>query len=222
MKRRFITILIPVISLLTACARNNVRSDIQEFIASFSIDIAVSNYLNASYSREDISIENEVTSKIKTAVVINREDQDNLAYDYTQITLENEIEKTNIHRYIEKRENKYFYMSEANPLEKTSEEVNNLINTFFYTSSSEGIYTGGMFMGDAFREILPDIQDLVTIDSENKLLVYSYVNIMNDENKEVRIEQTVTLDQYGMLVKEDLVKTSDLGVYETHIEVKKQ
>ena len=76
-------------------------------------------------------------------------------------------------------------------------------------------------MGDAFREILPDIQDLVTIDSENKLLVYSYVNIMKEDNKEVRIAQDVTLDQYGMLVKEDLVKTSDLGVFETHIEVKK-
>ena len=76
-------------------------------------------------------------------------------------------------------------------------------------------------MGDAFREILPNIQDLVTIDSENKLLVYSYVNMMNEKNKEVRIEQTVTLDEYGMLVKEDMKKTSDLGVYETHIEVKK-
>ena len=77
-------------------------------------------------------------------------------------------------------------------------------------------------MGDAFREILPEIQDRVNIDSENKLFVYSYVNLMQDENKEVKIEQTVTLDQYGMLVKEDLKKTSDLGVYETHIEVKKQ
>ena len=78
-----------------------------------------------------------------------------------------------------------------------------------------------MFMGDAFREILPDIQDLVTIDSENKLLVYSYVNLMQEENKEVEISQSVTLDQYGMLIKEDMKKTSDLGIFETHIEVKK-
>ena len=76
-------------------------------------------------------------------------------------------------------------------------------------------------MGDSFREIIPEIQDLVEIDSENKLLVYSYVNLMTDQNKEVIIELTATLDQYGMLVKEDMTKTSDLGVYETHIEVKK-
>ena len=76
-------------------------------------------------------------------------------------------------------------------------------------------------MGDAFREILPDIQDLVTIDSENKLLVYSYVNHMIEEEKEVTITQSISLDEYGMLVKDDLKKESDLGIFETHIEVKK-
>ena len=221
MKRRFITLLIPVISLLTCCARNNVRSDIKEFIASFSIDLAKENYQAASYSREDISIENDVTSKIKTTMSINRKNADSLMYDYTKITTENSEEKSNIHRNIEKNNEKYFYITEDGSAEETVEQVNDLINTFFYTSSKEGIYLGGMFMGDAFREILPDIQDLVTIDSENKLLVYSYVNLMNDQQKEVKIEQTVTLDQYGMLVKEDMKKTSDLGVYETHIEVKK-
>ncbi len=221
MKRRFITILIPVISLLTSCVRNNLRSDIIDFIASFSIDLAVENYPAASYSREDISIENNVTSKVLTTMTINRKNEDNLVYDFSKITLEGDEQKSNLHRYIEKSEEKYFFISEDGKLEKTKEQVNALLNDFFYTSSTEGIYTGGMFMGDAFREILPDIQDLVTIDSENKLLVYSYVNLMNDENKEVRIEQTVTLDQYGMLVKEDMKKTSDLGVFETHIEVKK-
>ena len=222
MKRRFVAILIPVISLLTSCARNNVRSDIQEFIASFSIESALTNYQKASYSREDISLENGVTSKIKITMSIDRQNENNLAYDYQRITLEDESEKSNIHRYINKENDKYFYITESISEEKNKDDVNALIDTFFYTSSTEGIYTGGMFMGDAFREIIPDIQDLVTIDNENKLLVYSYVNLMNDEDKEVRIEQTVTLDQYGMLVKEDMKKTSDLGVFETHIEVKKE
>ena len=221
MKRRFITIIIPVISLLSACTKNNIRSDIQEFIASFSIDLAVDNYPKAAYTREDISIENNVTSKIVTTLTVDRQNQENLFYDYTKITYEENEEKSNIHRYIEKNNEKYFYVTEDGSLEKTPAQVNDLINTFFYTSSKEGIYTGGMFMGDAFREIIPDIQDLVTIDSENKLLVYSYVNVMTDKEKEVTIEQNVTLDQYGMLVKEDMKKTSDLGVYETHIEVKK-
>ena len=221
MKRRFITILIPVISLLTCCARNNIRSDIKEFIASFSIDLALANYPAASYSREDISIENDITSKVVTTMMINRQDQNNLAYDYQKITYEGEEEKSNIHRYLQKENENYFYITESDHVQKDQGQANDLLNNFFYTSSTEGIYTGGMFMGDAFREILPDIQDLVTIDSENKLLVYSYVNLMSDQNKEVRIEQSVTLDQYGMLVKEDMKKTSDLGVYETHIEVKK-
>ena len=222
MKRRFIAIIIPVISLLTSCAKNNLRSDIVNFIASFSIDLAIENYPVASYTREDISIENDVTSKVIKKMSINRADKNDLAYDYQEFTYENEIEKSNVHRYIEKNEEKYFYVTENDSFEKSKSQVNELIDSFFYTSSTEGIYTGGMFMGDAFREILPEIQDLVNIDSENKLLVYSYVNLMQDENKEVKIEQTVTLDQYGMLVKEDLKKTSDLGVYETHIEVKKQ
>ena len=221
MNRRFITIIIPVISLLSACAKNSLRSDIQEFIASFSIDSAVTNYHSAMYTREDISTENNITSKVVITMSINRQNQEDLAYDYTKITYEDNVEKSNVHRYVVKNNEKYFYVTEDDSSERTKEQVNDLIDNFFYTSSKEGIYTGGMFMGDAFREIIPDIQDLVTIDSENKLLVYSYVNVMRDEEKEVTITQSVTLDQYGMLVKEDMQKTSDLGAYETHIEVKK-
>ena len=221
MKRRFITILIPVISLLTSCTRNNLRSDIIEFIASFSIDLAVANYPAASYSREDISIENNVTSKVIIEMSMSRLNEENLAYDFSKITFEGEIEKSHIHRYIEKNNEKYFYVSEDGKVEKTTDQVKALTLEFFYTSSTEGIYTGGMFMGDAFREILPDIQDNVTIDSENKLLVYSYVNHMKEDNKEVTITQNLSLDEYGMLVKDDLKKESDLGIFETHIEVKK-
>ena len=222
MKRRFIAIIIPVISLLTACAKNNLRSDITEFIASFSIDLAVANYPKASYTREDISVTENVTSRIVKKMAIDRTNEDNMVYDYQEITYENNEEKSNVHRYIEKKDEKYFYIDENGETERSKMQVNTLINTFFYTSSDEEIYTGAMFMGDAFREILPNIQDLVEIDSENKILVYSYVNVMTDEEKEVRIDQTVTLDQYGMLKKEDMKKTSDLGTFETHIEVKKQ
>ena len=218
MKRRYIALLIPTISLLTSCMKSPLRSDIIEFIASFSIELAMQNYTHATYTREDISIENDVTSIIVKKMTINRDD---LAYDYIEKTHEEDKETSSVHRYIEKREEKYFYITESEETERSKEQVNDLINNFFYTSSKEGIYTGGMFMGDAFREILPDIQDLVTIDSENKLLVYSYVNTMKDDNKEVVITQTVTLDEYGMLVKEDLEKTSDLGIFKTHIEVKK-
>lgn len=218
MKRRYIALLIPTISLLTSCMKSPLRSDIIEFIASFSIELAMQNYTHATYTREDISIENDVTSIIVKEMTINRDD---LAYDYIEKTHEEDKETSSVHRYIEKREEKYFYITESEETERSKEQVNDLINNFFYTSSKEGIYTGGMFMGDAFREILPDIQDLVTIDSENKLLVYSYVNTMKDDNKEVVITQTVTLDEYGMLVKEDLEKTSDLGIFKTHIEVKK-
>lgn len=221
MKRSFITVLIPLISLLTSCANKNVRSDILEFIASFSIDSAIANYPVASYTREDISIENDKTSKVITTMSINRSDHNNLAYDYREITYEEEVEKSNIHRYIEKNNDEYTYVTDSSSLTKSEEEVNALINTFFYTYTSDNIYLGGMFMGDTFRDIIPDIQDLVVIDNENKLLVYSYLNIMNDENKEVKIEQIVTLDNYGMLVKEDMKKTSDLGIFETHIAVKK-
>ena len=220
MKRRFIAILFPVISLLTSCARNNLRSDIIDFIASFSIELAVEHYPEASYKREDISVESDVTSKVITEMKINRKDDNNLVYDFSKITYEGEEEKSNIHRYVVKENEKYFYVSENEKVEKSIEQVKTLTNDFFYTSSTEGIYTGGMFMGDAFREILPDIQDNVTIDSENKLLVYSYTRVMTDENNEVTIEQTVKLDEYGMLVKDDLVKTSKLGKFETHIEVK--
>ena len=221
MKRRFVALTLTAISLLSSCAKNNLRSDIVNFIASFSIELALQNYPKGSYVREDISLENEVTHKEITSMKMSREDDQNLVYDYFKITYEGEEIKSSFHKYISKEEEKYFYFEGEQKIEKSVELVRNLTLEFFYTSSTEGIYTGGMFMGDAFREILPDIQDNVTIDSENKLLVYSYVNHMVEENKEVTISQTMILDEYGMLVKDDLVKESNLSRFETHIEVNK-
>ena len=221
MKRRFVAICLTVISLLTSCGKAKLRSDIIEFIASFSIDLAVQNYPEAGYKRVDISEESGVISKVITEMSMSRKNDDNLAYDFSKITMEGEEIKSSLHRYVEKNNEKYFYVSEDGKIEKTVEQVKALTLEFFYTSSTDGIYTGAMFMGDAFREILPDIQDLVTIDSENKLLVYSYVNHMTEDEKEVTITQTISLDEYGMLVKDDLEKASDLGKFETHIEVKK-
>lgn len=81
MKRRYIALLIPTISLLTSCMKSPLRSDIIEFIASFSIELAMQNYTHATYTREDISIENDVTSIIVKEMTINRDD---LAYDYIE------------------------------------------------------------------------------------------------------------------------------------------
>ena len=221
MRRRFIALIIPAISLLGSCAKNNLRSDIVKFIASFSIDLAIQNYPSGSYIREDISSTNGATSKEVTSLKMSRENNENLAYDYSKITYEGEEVKSSIHKYVLKEEEKYFLLEGEQKIEKAPEQVKVLALEFFYTSSTEGIYTGGMFMGDAFREILPDIQDNVTIDSENKLVVYSYVNKMKEENNEVTITQKMILDEYGMLVKDDLIKESNLGRFETHIEVKK-
>lgn len=217
MKRRFIATLFGLITLLTSCGRNNLRSDIKNFIASFSIELAKENYIEGSYERVDISEENGGVSKIVTVMKMSRKNEDNLVYDYSQKTYENEIEKKSSRKYVERREDKYFLISDEGETEKNTIDVLSLTLDYFYTSSTEGIYTGGMFMGDAFREILPDIQDNVSIDEENKLLVYSYVNHMVEDSNEVTITQTVTLDQWGMLVKDDLVKQSQLGKFETHI-----
>ena len=221
MKRRFAAVLIAVISLLTSCGKNNLRSDITKFIASFSITNAVENYPKGSYERVDISEENGSIFKVVTTLKMNRENAENLVYDSLKISYENDVQTTCIHHFVERKEDKYFYLDGVSEVEKSSEEVISLTNEFFYTSSTEGIYTGGMFMGDAFREILPNIQDNVTIDSENKLLVYSYVNHMKEKNKEVTITQTMVIDEYGMLVKDDMVKVSEQGKFETHIVVTK-
>ena len=221
MKRRFITVLFAVISLLTSCGKKQLRSDIAKFIASFSIVSAQQNYPKGSYVRLDISEENGLISKVETTLRMNRENDENLEYDYQKITYENDVEKSRIHNYVSRQEGKYFLLDGDEKIEKSTEEVKYLTVKFFFTSSSEGIYTGGMFMGDAFREILPDIQDNVTIDSKNKLLVYSYVNEMKEKNKVVTITQTILIDEYGMLVKDDMVKVSDQGKFETHIVVNK-
>ncbi len=208
------------ISLLTSCTQERyLRSDIKKFIASFSIEKSQQTYLECSYTRADTETVGEDITEVTETKSINVKDSNNFQYDYTKIKKENGVVTTNIHQYLEKNNEKYFFVSGEEKSEKSLSEVATIVNSFFYTSSSEGIYIGGMFVGDTLRDIIYDIQDNVTIDSENKLLVYSYERIMKEGNETVTISQDYRANELGMLVSSNMTKVSSKSTFTTVITV---
>ena len=83
MNRRIIALPIVAISLLSSCSNvPDLRSDIAEFITSFSYDESTKVYLDCGYVREDIS--HEKTGEVITveeSISINVKNKDNLVYD---------------------------------------------------------------------------------------------------------------------------------------------
>ena len=84
MNRRLLILPLVAISLLSSCSKvPDLRSDIAEFITSFSYDSARKNYLEAHYTRVDISHEsNGDVLTINTEMSFNMIDMDNLTYEY--------------------------------------------------------------------------------------------------------------------------------------------
>ena len=208
------------ISLLTSCTQERyLRSDIKKFIASFSISKSQETYLESSYTRVDTETIGDSVTEVSETKSINVKDSNNYQYNYTKVKTENGVITLNIHQYLEKEGEKYFFVSGDERSEKTLTEVATIVNSFFYTSSSEGIYIGGMFVGDTLRDIIYDIQDNVTIDSENKLLVYSYERVMKEGNETVTINQDYRANELGMLVSNHITKVSSKSTFTTVLTV---
>ena len=208
------------ISLLTSCAKERyLRSDIKKFIASFSISEAFEKYKDCSFTRVDTETIGDNVVEVTAVKSINKLDPENLQYDYTEITTENGEVKQSLHNYLEKNGEKYYYVSGDSVVEKTASEALEIVDSFFYTSSSEGIYIGGMYAGDTMRDIIYDIQDNVTIDSENKLLVYSYEKVMKEGNLTVTITQNYKVNDIGMAVSNYIQKVSSQSTFTTVLTV---
>ena len=208
------------ISLLTSCTQQrHLRSDIKEFIASFSLASAHEVYKECSFVRVDTETIGSTVVEVTATKSINVKDPNNLVYDYTEITTENGEVKQSLHNYLEKNDENYFYVSGGTKVQKTPAEALEITNSFFYTSSSEGIYIGGMYAGDTMLDIIFDIQDNVTIDSENKLLVYSYEKVMKEGNVTVTINQDYKVNNLGMVVSNYIHKESSQSTFNSVLTV---
>ena len=204
MRRRIIAPLFVIISLLTGC-RNNIelRSDIKKFIASFSVTQARKVYLEAGYTRTDISLEAAGEVKVIESMDFNIKDQNNISFDFKyERFLDDEIQHST-RRYVTLDEGVYTLHKITDGDEITStisanNIIKNHITNFFYTNEIEEIHSLGMYIGDTLKEILPNIQKYVTVDFDENTLTYNIPWGVKKDADGLDFEEILVVDNLGM------------------------
>lgn len=203
MKLRFIATSIALMSLLSSCGKE-LRSDIKNFVTSFSLSESMSTYKHAGYTDDKETFIDGVKKKENTILSFNLLDPENPEYHLKTITKIDEGEEKTYEKFISKNEEK-FYLNETekDPIEYTIENINLLVQNFFYKSTMmEGSYhCNGMYYGDLIQETAKDLQEFVQIDEENHWYVFHHFTKGKVEGKDSSVEQYYSVNKLGMLVK---------------------
>ena len=206
--KKTIIFLSAFLPLLTSCKTVQIRSEISEFLASFSLDESIKTYLEGGLEKISITTEEGVgiIKEVET-LSFNVKNASDPHYKKVITTYkDNEIVDTSSEEII--KENDIFYLYEiskdkSEKNEKTLEECHDLVKKFFYTQTAfEGTYhSGGYFYGDYIKQGIEYFQPYVTIKDE--LYTYEY----SEETK----------DKYDHnLHKEIKYSVNKLGMAETH------
>lgn len=221
MKLRKIFVVVSTVTLLASCSQNNLRSDIAEFIASFSLEDSIKAYFEAGYIETKIATENDTVTKTVLKFDFNVKDALHPQYKKVTSTFINEnLEKEVVEEIKEENDKFYFYKTGEEASEYSLEQVHSLVEKFFYQKVEyETIHLYGMYYGDYIKQIVTTLQSLVTIDTDRDLYCYSANRTyLNDKNIKVFEEQNYEVNRLGMLSKNDLVRSTDSLSVVTHIE----
>ena len=205
MKKRLLAF-IAIISLLSNCGQNkiNLRSDIKEFIASFSLENSMKTYTKVHYEEKTThhALEAGIDKKTDIYKTIDFDFRESNSINYLEsiVTKENDALKEEKLEHIITNEDKYYLVTLDSEKELTPDEVNAYFVKFFYvTTQNDGRYhSGANYYGDYLTDISYVLQDYVTIDQENELFVYDY-SFENGDKSEVR-KQKYSVNSLGMIV----------------------
>lgn len=225
MKRKIFVPLTVTISLLASCGGTRpLRSDIKQFIASFSIKEARNTYLESSYLRTDLYHEPEQEIRTELSVSFNIKDKENATYEYYfKKYIDEELDEKNSHlTKIQKGESGYVVNKDGVESVIDYEQVEqNYVRHFFYRSNVADVHSIGMYMGDVLIEALPGIQDYVTTDFDNELLTYDIPFGVKKDVQGYDFSEVLVVNSIGMLVSFDNKIKSSTGAItvESHLEV---
>lgn len=218
MKRRILPFTLLAVSLLS-CNQVQLRSDISDFIASFSLVSSLEKYRESKYLLTITSVEGSDTIYQEDNFSFNVKDDENITYKFTSVKKKNGEVLSSINEEIKKSGDEYYYYkNDEEPIEKTVSEIkNDYIKKFFYKDSSLDIYTQGMYIADWLKSVIVNIQDCVTIDQEKHQLTYNKPRELKDN--ELDFEEIMVVDSLGMIVTTDIVLYHPQATRTTHIEV---
>ena len=204
MNRKECVILITASLLFTSCSTKSLRSDIKEFIASFSFDEAVKTRTEGGYDSIKISTEDEYVFKEVIHLEYSYSDNSNLKYDFLRTVYHDDTITQVNHNYLEYENDTIYYVTGEIRMEYDLQKSTDLIRTFFYTKSNEDpVYRyGGMYYGDYLLEMARILQDWITIDQEKQLLIYDIERDgKNQQGEKEYAHEKYSVDKLGMLVE---------------------
>lgn len=222
MRRKDITLLTLVISLLTSCKASQIRSDISNFIASFSLEESVKSYLVAGYQMDKILIQNGQETKTVETVNFNVSDVSNPQYLKKKTVYQNGVLESEETSYILREEERFYYVSSEGKQAKSLQECHDIIEKFFYTETmfENTFHRGGMYYGDQVKQGIEYYQPYVTIDEENELYKYKYEeNSYDGEGKDLHKEISYSVNKLGMLHEEYILEYNSVISQELTLKV---
>ena len=203
MKLRKLTPFLTVVLLLSSCGKG-LRSDIKEFVTSFSLSESMSTYKHAGYTSLKESVLNGTKTEENITLSFNTLDEENIAYEYVKKTKINDGEENIFKKFLTQNEGKYF-LNETNkdPVEYSLTDISKLVQDFFYTTVMyEGTYhANGMYYGDLVQETVQELQGFVEIDTENEWYIFYHKTSGKVDGVDSSVEQYYSVNKFGMLVK---------------------
>lgn len=224
MKARKILTALVTLPILASCSNNSLRSDIKDFIASFSLDESIKAYLEAGYIETKVAVDSIGETKTITNFTFNVKDATHPKYKKVISTyFNNELSEEISEEIIEENNAFYFVKTGQENVIYSLGQVHSLVEQYFYKEIQlETIHLYGMYYGDYIKQIVTTLQSLVTIDQEKELYCYSAErSFLNDKNIKVYEKQDYQVNALGMLVNNDLIRSTDSLTVTTHIETYK-
>lgn len=203
MKLRKIVTSLFMVLLLSSCAKE-LRSDIKEFVASFSLSESMSTYKHAGYTSVKISEVDGVKTEENISLSFNTLDEENLTYSFTKKTKINDGEENIFQKFLTKNDGKYFLNeTDKEPVEYSIDQINLLVQEFFYKNVMyDGTYhCNGMYYGDLILETIRDLQGFVEINEEKEWYIFSHKTSGKVDGKDSSVEQYYSVNKLGMLVQ---------------------
>ena len=203
MKLRKIVTSLFMVLLLSSCAKE-LRSDIKEFVASFSLSESMSTYKHAGYTSVKISEVDGVKTEENISLSFNTLDEENLTYSFTKKTKINDGEENIFQKFLTKNDGKYFLNeTDKEPVEYSISQINLLVQEFFYKNVMyEGTYhCNGMYYGDLILETIQELQGFVEINQEKEWYIFSHKTSGKVDGKDSSVEQYYSVNKLGMLVQ---------------------
>ena len=189
------------VSLLLSCTGRKLRSDIAEFIASFSLTDSVQAYLEAGYTSIKIEVIDEEETKTVEDFSFNVRDIENPIYSYDTKIYKNGTLSSSVNEHIEIENSKYYLVKNEVKEEYSLEQCHLLVQNFFYKEVMlDGSYhVQGMYYGDYVQQSAEYYQDYITINIEEDLYIYEVDRNSVVEDKEVKMYEKYSVNKLGML-----------------------